>query len=105
MADPVRVQVIQAGPDAVRADELAAVRDRKQPGAGGDPERRGELRWLAPALVIAEPEADDATPCVPRRQPGQRAGLKRMLRPVGRDDDPEPDPRGGGRLRGRVKHK
>ena len=63
-----------------------------------------EVRDVAAALVVAQPEADHAAAGVRGGQPGQRAGLQRVLGAVGRDDDPDPDAGRPGRPRGRVEH-
>lgn len=55
VTDPVRVQLRQAGADAIRTGKLAAMRNGKEPGAGGDAERRCKLRGRTAALVVTEP--------------------------------------------------
>ena len=103
--DAVGMQLVQAGTDAGRARQLAAVRDRAQPCPRGDPEGRPELGDRAAPLVAAEPEAGDPATGVRSGQPGQRARFQRMLGPVGRDDDRHPDPGGSLRRACRIQHK
>ncbi len=91
MAEPVGVQVVEAGPDVLGAAELAAVRGEHQPGPLGDPERRRELGRAAPALVVGEAEADHPAAGVLRREPGQGAGVERVPGPVGGDDHRDPE--------------
>ena len=88
VTDPVGGQVLQGGADVVRAEQLAAVRHRRQPGRPRDPERPGEVGRAAPPLVVAEAEAHHAArPAagVAHGQPGQGAGIEWMPHPTGSD--------------------
>jgi hypothetical protein len=102
--DPVRVQVVQAGPDAGRAAQLTAVRGEEQRRPGRDAERDRELGRAATPLVVAQPEPDHPAARVLRGQPGQRPRLQRVLGPVGRDDQADAHPGRGGRRVRRVQH-
>ena len=102
MADPVRVQVVQAGLDAGRPGQLPAVRDQEQPGPFGDAERGRELVRGPPPLVVGQAEPGHPAPRVLGRQPGQGPGLQRVLGPVGRHDHADADPGGRRGGRGRV---
>jgi hypothetical protein len=104
MPDPVGVQHVQAGRDAGRAGQLAAVRDEHQPGPPGDAERAPEFLCRAAPLVVGQAEAGDAAPGVLRREPGERPGIQRMVSPVRRDDDRDSDPGRGARRGGRREH-
>ena len=86
--DPVRVQLIQAGPHAGRARRAHR---RAGPRAGRRVRRCGRPGAKSSArpapLVVAEPEAGHAAPRVLDRQPGQRARVERVPGPVRGDDD------------------
>ena len=95
--DPVGAEVLEAGAHAGRPEQLAAVRDGRQTGVPGDPEGPGEVLRSAAALVVGQPEADDAAAGVLRGEPGEGAGVQRVPGPVGADDHPDADARRGAR--------
>ena len=85
MAEPARVERVEAGPHVVGAAQLAAVRHQQQPGPVGDREGRAEVRRRPAPLVVGQPEADDAAAGVLGGQPGQGPGVERVPGAVGRD--------------------
>ncbi len=86
------------------AGQLAAVRHREQTGSAGDPERRLEVLGPAPALVVAQAEADDPASCVLRGEARQGAGLQRVLGAVRPDHDADPHAGVRRRVRRGVEH-
>ena len=86
VAEPVRVQGVQAGAHRLRTHQLAAVRHQRKPGPLGDRERRRELGGRAAPLVVGQPEADDPAVGVLRGEPGQGARVQRVPGAVGGDD-------------------
>ena len=91
MADTAGVQVIQAGRDAGRARQLAAVRRELEPGAFGDAEGPGEvLRGPAP-LVVGQAEAHHPLVGKLRGEPCERASVEGVPGAVGGDDHPDAD--------------
>ena len=91
VSEPLRSQVIQAGSHAVRPTQLPAMWHREQAGSRGDPERRCECGYVATALVVGQPEADDPAIGVLRGEAGKGAGIERVSGPVGGDHDRDAD--------------
>ena len=102
--DPVGVQLVQAGTDAGRSLEFAAVRHQHQPGPGRDPERRGEVGRSAASFVVRQAEAGHAAPGVAPRQPGRRPGFERVPDAVRGDDHSDADAGRPLGLRDRVEY-
>ena len=71
---------------AVRPEQLAAVRDQRQPRPLRDRERRREVARPAATLVVGQAEPHDPAVDVLRGEPGQGAGVERVPGPVGGDD-------------------
>lgn len=85
MSDARGVQVVQAVAHAGGPGELPAVRSRQQAALAGDGEGPVEVAGHPAPLVVGEPEADDAPVRVAHGEPGQGAGVQRVLHPVGGD--------------------
>ena len=90
--EPSRAEAVQALADVLGAAQLAAVRHQQQPGALGDPERAGEVARAAAALVVGQPEADDAATGVLPGEPRERARVEGVPGAVGRDHDRDAEP-------------
>ena len=85
------MKVVHACSHVARPEELAAVWCEQQPGSFGDGEGRSEVRGVATPLVVAQPETDDATTGVLRRQARKAAGVQRMASSICRDHDADAD--------------
>ena len=81
MTKTVRREAVEHVLDVRRSEELAAVRHERESRASRDLERRGEVRRVTSALIVAQPEPDDlARPStgIGDREARERASLERV---------------------------